>query len=319
MRRIRTPSMAALNAFEAAARHGSFTLAARELSLTESAVSRQIGLLEESLNVSLFVRIKQRVTLTRSGRLYSEQVRASLRALEQDTLSIAAHGSGRGNLELAVLPTFALEWLIPRLPAFYAQYPDIRINMGVRTMPFDFETEHFDVAIHHGKAIWPYANLEFLFGERMVVIARQDLIGDAIQHPQDLLKFPLLYSTTRPESWRQWFELAGVSEIPESLHSAGFELQAMVVRAAEAGLGVGLVPEFFVPASAWERGVVRAHPLTMCLEDSYHLVIPLGARDEYPLQCFRDWVVREAQQFAAELALPTGQQQALPVNRREGD
>lgn len=306
MRRIRTPSMAALSAFEAAARHESFTLAARELSLTESAVSRQIGLLEESLNVSLFVRVKQRVTLTRSGRLYSEQVRASLRALEQDTHSIAAHGSGRGNLELAVLPTFALEWLIPRLPAFYAQYPDIRINMGVRTMPFDFEKEHFDVAIHHGKAIWPHADLEFLFGERMIVIARQDLIGDDIAQAEDLLKFPLLYSTTRPESWRQWFELAGVHEIPESPHSAGFELQSMVVRAAEAGLGVGLVPEFFVPQSAWQSGVVRAHPLSMPAQDSYHLVSPIAARDRYPMQCFRAWMLHEAQQFAAELALPAG-------------
>jgi LysR family glycine cleavage system transcriptional activator len=311
MRRIRTPSMAALSAFEAAARHGSFTLAAKELSLTESAVSRQISLLEESLNVSLFVRFKQRVSLTRSGRLYSEQVRASLQALEQDTLSIAAHGSGRGNLELAVLPTFAIQWLIPRLPAFYAQYPDIRINMGVRTVPFNFENEHFDVAIHHGKAIWPYANLDFLFGERMVVIARKDLIGDEIQEAKDILKFPLLYSTTRPESWRQWFKLAGIDEIPEASHSAGFELQSMLVRAAEAGLGVGLVPEFFVPDSAWENGVVRAHPLIMSAEDSYHLVIPLGTRDNYALQCFREWIMREAEDFARDLALPSESEKPL--------
>jgi len=296
--------MAALNAFEAAARHGSFTLAAKELSLTESAVSRQISLLEESLNVSLFVRIKQRVTLTRSGRLYSEQVRASLRTLEQDTLSIAAHGSGRGNLELAVLPTFAIEWLIPRLPAFYAQYPDVRINMGVRSAPFSFENEHFDAAIHNGKPIWPYANLDFLFGERMVVIARKDLIGDQIKQPEDILKFPLLYSTTRPESWRQWFDLAGVKEIPQPLHSAGFELQSMLVRATEAGLGVGLVPEFFVSESAWANGVVRAHPLAMTAEDSYHLAVPLGMRDNYPLQCFREWIMREAKKFAVDLALP---------------
>ncbi|MVW80899.1 LysR substrate-binding domain-containing protein [Bordetella sp. 02P26C-1] len=304
MRLIRTPSMAALTAFEAAARHESFTLAARELSVTESAISRQIHLLEESLNVSLFVRVKQRVILTRPGRLYSEQVRASLRALEQDTRAIAAHGSGRGNLELAVLPTFALEWLIPRLPAFYARYPDIRINMGVRTAPFSFENEHFDVAIHHGKAIWPHATLEFLFGERMVAIAREDLIGGPLTHAEDLLGYTLLYSTTRPESWRQWFELAGVDRMPESINSAGFELQSMVVRAAEAGLGIGLVPEFFVPEAAWEKGVIRAHPLSMPAEDSYHLVYPLETRDKYPLQCFREWIHEQAAAFATELELP---------------
>lgn len=304
MRRIRTPSMAALRAFEAAARHESFTLAARELSVTESAISRQIHLLEESLNVSLFVRVKQRVTLTRPGRLYSEQVRASLRALEQDTRAVAAHGSGRGNLELAVLPTFALEWLIPRLPDFYARHPDIRINMGVRTAPFPFENEHFDVAIHHGQAIWPHATVEFLFGERMVVIAREDLIGGPLARAEDLLRYPLLYSTTRPESWRQWFELAGVTQIPDPIHSAGFELQSMVVRAAEAGLGIGLVPEFFVPDSAWQHGVVRAHPLALPAEDSYHLVYPLATRDKYPLQCFRAWIRKQARAFALELQLP---------------
>lgn len=304
MRRIRTPSMAALSAFEAAARHESFTLAARELSLTESAVSRQIGLLEESLNVSLFTRVKQRVVLTRSGRLYSEQVRDALRALERDTMSIAAHGSGKGNLELAVLPTFAVEWLIPRLPAFYARYPAIRINMGVRSHPFSFEEEHFDAAIHHGKAIWPHSSLDLLFGERMIVVARRDLIGESPLEPADLLRFPLLYSTTRPESWRQWFEAAGLADEPRAAQSAGFELQSMVVRAAESGLGVGLVPEFFVPQAAWINGLVRAHPLSLPAEDSYHLVIPNDMRDKSPVQCFRDWIIDEAKRFAADLNLP---------------
>ncbi|WP_066122411.1 LysR substrate-binding domain-containing protein [Bordetella ansorpii] len=305
MRRIRTPSMAALSAFEAAARHESFTLAARELSLTESAVSRQISLLEAGLGVSLFIRVKQRVTLTRSGRLYSEQVREALRALRRDTMSIAAHGSGRGNLELAVLPTFGQEWLIPRLPRFYAAHPDIRINMGVRTAPFSFEEEHFDVAIHHGKPVWPHAKLELLFGERMIVVARHDLIGGRIERAEDLCEFPLLYSTTRPESWRQWFDAAGVPFRPDAVHSAGFELQSLVVRAAESGLGVALVPEFFVPQSAWDNGLVRAHPLALPGEDAYQLSYPLEMHDKYPLQCFRQWIRAEARQFALEQQLPT--------------
>ena len=114
----RLPSMSALIAFEAAARHESFTHAARELCLTESAISRQINGLESSLQIQLFVRVKQRVMLTKAGSLYSEQVRDILRTLERNTISIAAHGSGEGSLELAVLPTFATEWLIPRLPGF---------------------------------------------------------------------------------------------------------------------------------------------------------------------------------------------------------
>ncbi|WP_251864267.1 LysR substrate-binding domain-containing protein [Achromobacter sp. Marseille-Q4962] len=300
MRRIRTPSMAALSAFEAAARHESFTLAARELSVTESAISRQISLLEENLNVSLFVRVKQKVVLTRPGRLYSEQVRDALRALEKHTLAVAAHGSGRGSLELAVLPTFGMEWLIPRLPRFYEKYPAIRINMGVRTSPFSFEEEHFDAAIHHGKPIWPHATSECLFGETMVTVARRDLIGRQRERAADLLRYPLLYSTTRPESWKQWFAAAGMPDSLGQAQSAGFELQAMVVRAAESGLGIALVPEFFVPRAAWRGGLIRAHPLAIPGEDSYHLVYPSNMRASYPLECFREWILEEARRFAGQ-------------------
>src|SRR5690606_36796764 len=129
-----------------------------------------------------------------------------------------------------------------------------------------------------------------------------DLIGDQIRQAEDVLKFPLLYSTTRPESWRQWFALAGVADIPTPSHSAGFELQSLVVRAAQAGLGVALVPEFFVPDSAWQSGLVRAHPLSMLAEDAYHLVYPMEMADKPSLQCFRTWILQEAQQFATESA-----------------
>jgi hypothetical protein len=138
VRKFKIPSMGALLAFEAAARHESFTHAARELFLTESAVSRQIATLEGNLGVRLFVRVKQRVVLTKAGKVYSAQVARALEGLDRDTLSIIAHGSGGGYLELAALPTFASHWLIPRLADFNASYPDVRVNLGVRTGTFPF-------------------------------------------------------------------------------------------------------------------------------------------------------------------------------------
>lgn len=301
MLRNRIPPMAALIAFEAAARHESFTLAARELFLTESAVSRQINGLESNLNIRLFVRVKQRVVLTKAGRLYGEQIRASLRAIERDTRSISAHGSGEGSLELAVLPTFSLEWLIPRLPSFYAQHPHIRVNMGVRSNPFSFNEEHFEAAIHHGQPIWPWATSEVLFGEEMVVIARKDLIGDSIKQAADLLKFPLLFSTTRQESWKKWFAAAQLppDTVPE--RSVGFEQHSMMIRAAESGLGIALVPEFFVPKTVWDNGVVRAHSLSIPAEDLYYLVYPNNMRHSAPLEAFRLWILEEARTFAQTL------------------
>lgn len=298
MNRTHLPSMAALIAFEAAARHESFTSAARELFLTESAISRQIHNLEGQINVRLFVRVKQRVVLTKAGRLYSEQIRSSLRDIERNTLSISAHGSGEGSLELAVLPTFALEWLIPRLSGFYAQHPSVRVNMGVRVSPFSFSDEHFEAAIHHGKPIWPSATSELLFGERMILIAQRDLIGDGIQQAADVLKFPLLFSTTRPESWQQWFAAAAIGQAAASVRSVGFDQQSMLVRAAESGLGIALVPEFFVSDSAWAKGLVRAHALSIPAEDSYYLVYPNAMRHSGPLEAFRAWILDEAAVFA---------------------
>ncbi|SDS60628.1 transcriptional regulator, LysR family [Pseudomonas oryzae] len=301
MQRTRIPPMSALIAFEAAARHESFTLAARELSLTESAVSRQVNGLEANLNIRLFVRVKQRVVLTKPGRLYSEQVRAALRKIEQDTLSIAAHGAGEGSLELAVLPTFATEWLIPRLPSFYAKHPGMKVNMGVRTNPFSFEEEHFEAAIHHGKPVWPRATSDFLFGEKMIVIARRELVGNSINEPVDVLKFPLLYCTTRPESWGQWFDAAKIKEDAVPLQSVGFELHSMVIRAAEAGLGVALVPEFFISDSVWASGVVRAHELSIPAVYPYYLVYPSNLRHSGPLDAFREWLLDEAKLFERKL------------------
>ncbi|PMQ11565.1 HTH-type transcriptional regulator PerR [Pseudomonas sp. AD21] len=243
------------------------------------------------------MRVKQRVELTKAGRLYSEQVRESLQKIERDTLSLAAHGTGENSLELAVMPTFAQEWLIPRLPSFYEQNPGMSINMGVRTNPFSFEDEHFEVAIHHGKPVWPRATSDLLFGEAMVVIARKDLVDECIKAPLDVLKFPLLYCTTRPESWPQWFEAAGMPDGMGSTRTVGFELHSMVVKAAESGLGIALVPEFFVSKSAWASGLVRVHPMTITAMHSYYLVYPNNMRHSAPLEAFRSWIMAQAKEF----------------------
>jgi LysR family glycine cleavage system transcriptional activator len=181
VRKFKIPNMGALLAFEAAARHESFTHAARELFLTESAVSRQINTLESNLGVRLFVRVKQRVVLTKAGKVYSAQVRRSLEQLDRDTLSIIAHGSGGGYLELAVLPTFASQWLIPRLAAFNTQYPDVRVNMGVRTGTFPFADTHFEAAIHYGKPTWPGTSADFLFSEEVVPVCAASLLTRPVE------------------------------------------------------------------------------------------------------------------------------------------
>ena len=164
------PPMSLLRAFESAARHQSFTAAAAELHLTQSAVSRQIRALEELLHSNLFVRERQTVRLTLAGEAYALEIRASLMRISSATLGFRANPKG-GTLNLAILPTFGTRWLAPRLPSFLAEHPGITLNLTTRLSRFDFELEAVDAAIHFGLPNWPGAELELLMSETVVPAA----------------------------------------------------------------------------------------------------------------------------------------------------
>ncbi|MEQ5843894.1 LysR substrate-binding domain-containing protein [Paraburkholderia acidicola] len=298
MRKFKIPNMGALLAFEAAARHQSFTLAARELFLTESAVSRQINTLESNLGVRLFVRVKQRVVLTKAGKVYGVQVRRALESLDRDTLSIIAHGSGGGYLELAVLPTFASQWLIPRFADFNARYPDVRVNMGVRTDTFSFADTHFEAAIHYGKPTWPGTSSDFLFREEVVPICAASLLKRRVKTPADLLAYPLLHSTTRPDGWATWFANLDIDD-NRTMQGVRYELHTMLISAAAAGLGIALVPRFFVDTQLEQLGLVIPFNAPAIAEAAYYLVYPTELSHGKPLASFREWLLQEAATYAA--------------------
>ncbi|MGQ7939420.1 LysR family transcriptional regulator [Paraburkholderia sp. D1E] len=301
MRKFKMPNMGALLAFEAAARHESFTHAAKELFLTESAVSRQIATLEANLGVHLFVRAKQRVVLTRAGRIYGTQVRRSLEHLDRDTLSIIAHGGGGGYLELAVLPTFASQWLIPRLKNFYDRSSDVRVNMGVRTDTFSFEESHFEAAIHYGKPTWPGTSWDYLFGEEVVPVCAPSLLDKPIEKAHELLAYPLLHSTTRPDGWAHWFSSLGVED-SSTMQGVRYELHSMLISAAAAGLGIALVPKFFVGNQLKQLGLVIPFDSATTVDSAYYLVYPTELSHGKPLELFRTWLLEQASAYSAETA-----------------
>jgi len=298
VRKFKIPNMGALMAFEAASRHESFTHAAKELFLTESAVSRQIATLESNLGVRLFVRAKQRVVLTRAGRLYGLQVRRALETLDRDTLSIIAHGSGGGFLELAVLPTFASHWLIPRLKDFNDRAPDVRVNMGVETAMFDFRQSHFEAAIHYGKPTWPGTSSDYLFGEEVVPICAPSLLSKPIRKARDLLSYPLLHSTTRPDAWSRWFSDLGVEDT-STMQGVRYELYTMLIAAAAAGLGIALVPEFFVEGQLKQLGLVIPFEASSATDSAYYLVYPTELSTGKPLELFKAWLLEQASTYNA--------------------
>src|SRR5213593_4087759 len=180
--RRKIPSTAALAAFEAAARHQSFTQAADELAVTQSAICRQIAGLEDFLGVKLFRRSKRGVLLTEAGAGYSRSVRARLDEVE------------RGTLELGVVPTFASKWLMPRLPAFHSLHPGITVHMTPCTRPVLFDDTALDAALYAGDARWPGTESRFLMDETLVAVASPRLIAPrrSLRSAVDLAKLPLL-------------------------------------------------------------------------------------------------------------------------------
>ncbi|GAA4323270.1 LysR substrate-binding domain-containing protein [Pigmentiphaga soli] len=291
------PSTKALTAFEAAARHGNFTRAAAELALTESAVSRQVALLESMLGLPLFTRVKQRVVLTPAGRAYAASAKAILDRIERETLGVMAHRGEQAALELAVLPTFASEWLIPRMSDFRLRHPHVEVSMGASAKMFLFEETAFDAAIHFGQSAWPGAAADRLFGERLLPVCRPGL-ADADGDPARLLRLPLLHSSTRPDDWARWFEQAGVADAAaRAMQGARFELHSMAISAAAAGHGVALMPDFLVRSAIDAGRLAPAARAAIASEGAYYLVYPENRPQGAALQAFRGWLLAEAAAF----------------------
>ena len=288
------PPMSALAALESAARLQSFTAAAAELNLTQSAVSRQIRALEEQLGAELFVRERQTVRLSAAGAAYAQEVRRALQQIAAATLALRANPQG-GTLNLAILPTFGTRWLAPRLPRFLAAHPGVTINLTTRLAPFDFAADPLDAAIHFGPPEWPGARLDFLMNERVAPAcspALRERLG--LRTPADLLGAPLMHLVSRPDAWAHWLRAAGVpvaevAEVPGML----LDQFAVAAQAAIAGLGVALLPTFLIETELAQGDLVLAVNQPLASADDYHLAWPL-AREQYPpLLAFRRWLQQE--------------------------
>lgn len=247
---MRLPSLIALQMLESAARLGSFTRAAAELNVTESAISRQIQALEARLGVRFFERVKQRVALTADGDRYVREIRAELKAIERATRDLASRAGGMEVLELAVVPTFATQWLIPRLAGFRDDHPRIVVNVHARPEPFHFADSVFDAAIYFGERPWEgHASARLLDeGRSIAVCSPQLLAGQPVRRREDLLKLPRLHLQSRPEAWPDWF--GGDDEAIRRQARLGprYDLFSMITRAAASGLGVAVLPEMMVRA-----------------------------------------------------------------------
>lgn len=296
--RRKIPSTASLAAFESAARHQSFTRAAAELSLTQSAVCRQVATLESFLGVKLFRRSRRGVVLTEAGERYGRQVRTRLDEVERDTLDLMAHGGGGGALELAVVPTFATRWLLPRLAGFDPVAPSLTVHLSSRTRPFLFDDTAFDAALYAGPAGWPGTESRFLMHESLIVVGHPSHATRGPLTPAQVAKLPLLQQSTRPATWHQWFESAGLA-VAHDTAGPRMELFSMLSEAAADGLGVALVPPFLVEHDLAQGRLARLDDRDFRSDRSYYLIYPESKAENPGLSVFRDWLEAEAQSYRA--------------------
>lgn len=289
------PPMGALNSFAAAARLGSFSKAGREVGLTQSAVSRQVALLEEWLQTPLFTRSGRRVALSAEGRAYAEAIAPALDRIRNATAR-AIERTPDNELTIATLPSFGMRWLAPRLPSLTEQHPDLIVNFAARSVPFDFVEERFDAAIHFGLPDWPQAEHDLLFRETsMPVCAPRLLEGRGIERPEDLARLPLLFQSFRQQAWKTWFDQRKI-RMAEPPAGPSFEHFIMLAQAAAAGAGVALIPSFLIQPELTSGTLVAPFPLPLASDDAYYLVYPPERLDNPSFRKFRDWILLRAEE-----------------------
>lgn len=299
----RLPPLAAVRAFEAAARLGSFTRAGEELGLTQAAVSYQIKLLEERIGQPLFLRQPRQVVLTGTGRRLAGPVAEAFDALR--AAFAALDDEGGAVLTISSAQTVASNFLAPRLGAFQLAHPGLAVRLSVSDHLTDFAREEVDVAVRHGRGPWPGLARHPLFPVRFAPLCSPDLLRrmGPVGTPADLLRLPLLSPTD--DWWREWFELAGV-DAPDLARRGGVRLDSQQIegRAALAGQGVAiLTPELWLDELGSGR-LVQPFPLVGRDDRSYWLVYPLARRQAAKIKAFREWLLAEAARF--EAAVPPG-------------
>lgn len=282
-------SHAVLRSFECAARHESFTLAAEELHLTQSAISRQVKELEDVIGTDLFSRIGRRVALTEAGKNLAGELAIDLESIRQTVMRAVSAGALGAVIRVAVLPDFASRWLIPRLPEFMALHNDIEISFATRLEPFDMVREHFDLAIHFGTDNWPGAEMELFCTETMVAVASPAFMERyKFESTKDLLNAPLLHMENRPMVWRDFFMQAKIEN--EAVFAGKyFDQFSMVIAGAIASLGAALVPTYLIERELSDGSLVQLDKASVTTKNNYYLVKPANSKSRH-VTLFTDWM-----------------------------
>jgi LysR family transcriptional regulator, glycine cleavage system transcriptional activator len=307
--RPRLPPLNALKAFEAAARHESFTRAAEELCVTQGAVSHQVKALEAELAIKLFNRERQRLNITEAGRDYLTVVRDALDRIAVGTERLLQRQSA-GVLTVSTSPDFAAKWLVHRLGHFAEAHPSIDLRVSAAMHHVDFAREDVDMAVRHGDGNWPGLDAVQLSTEQLFVICSPKLLsGRRLGKPADLLKFPLIHLDSRAD-WTRWLRATGLSD-DQVKHGPVLNRASMVIDAAINGQGIALARTTLAAWDLINGRLVRPFSETLRLSKTYWIVCPRATSNLPKIVTFRDWLLAEAAQDLRQLKKRGGWSQRI--------
>jgi len=292
--RPRLPPLNALKAFEAAARHESFTRAAEELCVTQGAVSHQVKALEAELAIKLFNRERQRLIITEAGRDYLAVVRDALDWIAVGTERLLQRQNA-GVLTVSTSPDFAAKWLVHRLGHFAEAHSTIDLRVSATMHHVDFAREDVDMAVRHGDGNWPGLDAVELSAEQLFAVCSPKLLsGRRLGKPADILKFPLLHLDSRAD-WRKWLQAVGISDANVK-HGPVLNRASMVIDAAINGQGIALARTTLAAWDLLNGRLVRPFPESLRLSKTYWIVCPKATSKVPKIVTFRGWLLAEASQ-----------------------
>ncbi|MGH6860887.1 MAG: LysR substrate-binding domain-containing protein [Phyllobacterium sp.] len=293
------PPLAAIRVFEAAARHGNFTKASEELGMTQAAVSYQIKLLEERIGAQLFLRRPRQVILTEVGARLSPAISE---AFELMRAAIAAtRENADGILTINTIPTFAANWLVPRLGSFQLAHPALAVRLQSTREIIDFTRHDADVGIRSGGGKWPGLLAHKIFGAEFTPMLSPGLAASigGVETPADLLKLPIVDPSDT--WWNLWFNAVGIAK-PDLRGNprSRFGDQHLEGKAVLAGMGVGILTPMFYQTELQQGQLIQPFDIVGTDDHFYWLVYPEARRTVPKIRIFRDWLLAQPDVTAGE-------------------
>ncbi|WP_440053868.1 transcriptional regulator GcvA [Pseudoalteromonas sp. T1lg65] len=286
----RFPPLNALKAFEAAARHLSFTKAAEELYVTQAAVSHQIKILEEHLGLKLFLRKNRALLLTEEGQGYYLDIKDIFTQLVDATEKLLARGA-KGSLTVSLTPSFAIQWLVPRLSKFNERHPEIDVRIKAQDQDDNSLTDDVDVAIYYGRGNWNSVQMHKLHTEYLVPLCSPFLLTGPkpLNQPNDLAQHTLLHDTTR-RAWKAWMKTAGVRNVSADAGPI-FSHSSMVLQAAIHGQGVALGNSVLAKPDIDAGRLVIPFSHHLESKNAYYLVFREAQSELGKIVSFKEWML----------------------------